>query len=401
MKEKINKYNILSFEIIALICSFIFLTIYNINMNEWIKYFIIPMSLLLISCIYIIKNNNLEVNKKAYILLIPIILMLLSGIIVDLDYSNMTIYIILPLVISMFLFILTNPNYKISLRSLLWIFKLIPDGFIDNFEYFKYPNKKNKINNIIIGCIIGIPIAIVLLILLGNADKYFNVFINNLINNVSTIFNFEIFIKNIIWPIALIFITFYVIYINIIRHNKDELEEKEIKKINNVVVSTILIIINCVFVLFLLSELSKITTNFLNIPSEYTYAKYAREGFFQLLIVTSINFSITSFFIYETDIIKKNKLVKNLLLLLIIFSIMLIFNSYYRMFLYINSYGFTILRLQVMLFLTMEFIIFLLLIKKIINNIKHNETKLFTTIILTTYILNLYLCNESFINLIS
>ena len=50
--------------------------------------------------------------------------------------------------------------------------------------------------------------------------------------------------------------------------------------------------INLVFVLFIVSEISKLTNNFLSLPVEYTFSSYAREGFFQLLFVTLINFSI-------------------------------------------------------------------------------------------------------------
>lgn len=402
MKEKIEKYNLFKLELICLILSLTYIIIFNLDINSWIKLWIIPITFLLVSSIYIIKNNKLEINNRAYILLIPIILMLLSPIIVKLDDSNITIFITLPIVISMFYFILTNPNYKISFRSLIWMFKIIPSGFIDNFIYFKTPSIKNeKISNVVMGCFIGIPIAALLLLLLGNADKYFNTFINNIINGITNIFDIEFLIANIVFPFFIIFVLLYGVYINIIKHNEDELEENEKYDVNRVVVSTVLIIINSVFVLFLISELSKITTNFLNIPNEYTYAKYAREGFFQLLVVTSINFGIIIFFLYSTNVIKENKTIKRLLILLIIFSIMLIFNSYYRMFLYINAYGFTILRLQVMLFLAMEFIIFMLLIKKIIKSIKYNETILFTTIILSTYILNLYLCSENFIKIIN
>ena len=133
MKEKIEKYNLFKLELICLILSLTYIIIFNLDINSWIKLWIIPITFLLVSSIYIIKNNKLEINNRAYILLIPIVLMLLSPIIVTLVHSNITIFIVLPIVISMFFFILTNPNYKISLKSLLWIFKIIPTGFIDNF----------------------------------------------------------------------------------------------------------------------------------------------------------------------------------------------------------------------------------------------------------------------------
>ena len=54
------------------------------------------------------------------------------------------------------------------------------------------------------------------------------------------------------------------------------------------IISAVQLYLNSIFVLFLLSEISKLTTNFLQLPIEYTYASYAREGFFQLLFVLNM-----------------------------------------------------------------------------------------------------------------
>lgn len=401
MKE-INKYNIFKIELTCFISTLILVFVSNLNIDNWLKLWVIPISVILINHIYIIKDNKLDINKKGYLFLIPIILMLFNVILVKIDDSNLTILIILPIVISMFFNILTNKNYKISLNTISWFFKFIPLGFIDNLMYVKLPKAKNNTtaSNIAKGCVIGFPIAIILLILLSNADKYFGVFVGNLFENLLNMFNFDVLISNIGWPFIIFFIITFATIINVIKHKDDEVKEKKLNSIDNVVASTVLIIINLVFVLFLISEISKITTNFLNIPEEYTYARYAREGFFELLAVTSINFGIIIYYLYYTNIIKEKKKVKNMILLLICFSVLLIFNNYYRMFLYINAYGFTILRLQVMLFLAMELILFMIFIKKIISDIKFNEGVIFTIIILTTYILNLYLCNQNFIDLI-
>ena len=162
----------------------------------------------------------------------------------------------------------------------------------------------------------------------------------------------------------------------------------------------LLVLVNLVYLLFLISEISKLTTNFLNVPVEYTHANYAREGFFELLGVSSINFAILIFYQNFTDT-KPNKWIKYLLLTIIFFSIFIVFNSYYRMGLYIFEYGFTILRLQVILFLTMELIFFIILIFKLNNKLKKDNTLKYFIIMLVTYLLNIYLCNELLINFIN
>ena len=302
----------------------------------------------------------------------------------------------------MFLFNLTNKNYYIGNNLIKNIFKLFPNNLFNNLNYIKFKEKDNKkLTSIITGCAIGFPIALILLLLLKDADKYFGKLIDNIFGLFFDKFDISLIFSNFIFPFTISFTILFAIFINILKNKDFKFNLPNKKEVNDIITKTILIIINSVFVLFLISEISKITTNFLKIPVSYTYSKYAREGFFQLLIVTSINFGIIIYYLYKTDIIKTNKGIKNLLILLILFSIFLIFNSYYRMFLYINEYGFTILRLQVIFFITMELILFGLLIKKIVYKLKYYEGITFTTIFIITYILNLYLCNESFINLIN
>lgn len=68
------------------------------------------------------------------------------------------------------------------------------------------------------------------------------------------------------------------------------------------------------------------------------------------------------------------------------------------MFLYIEKVGFTNLRLQVILFLLMELLSLLVILKKILFKLK-NDFVIFFIIIITTYIVNLYICNNWFIRL--
>ena len=64
---------------------------------------------------------------------------------------------------------------------------------------------------------------------------------------------------------------------------------------------------------------------------------------------------------------------------------------------YISNYGFTILRLQVVLFLLMELIMFGLLIKKMIKGIANKEGNIYYFIFVIFYIINLYVCSDWFI----
>lgn len=404
---ELDKKNISLVLFFSILSSVIIMLIHNFNIDPYLKYFILPITILIISYSLVIKLFKEKINKKALILLLPIFLILISNVIVKVDDSNLIInLLILPILLSMFFFSSINSNYKISRTIGIWLLKLFPVGLFENLDYIKTLNlniggkNKDKIRNIIIGLCIGIPIALILISLLTSADKYFSVFIETINNSVFNTFDIGFLTGNIV-VLVIFFVVFFSILINIYKHKDDEDIEINYFSIDKSISKTILIVVNLVFVLFIVSEISKITVNFLSLPIEYTFAEYAREGFFQLLFVTVINFAIILYYTYFTKDTKENKIIKYLLITLISFSIMLIFNSYYRMFLYISNYGFTILRLQVVFFLFMELILFFVILKKIINELKMKDSILFTLIIIYIYILNIYLCTQSFIDYIN
>lgn len=392
MENKVTKENVL----IPILAAIIIVFFHNLNINWYLKSIVIPFSVLIISNIAIYEKDKF-INKKAYFMLIPITLILISDPIIKIDASNKFLnVIVLFILVSIFLFLLVNKNYKISVNNISLMFKLFPDKIFSNLKYLKpsiTKEKNKKIVNVILGLAIGAGISFVILLLLTSADDYFDAFLDKF----SISFNLDIsnIILFIIW-----FIIIFSISINVYKNKDIKMREVRLKKIDNTIIITVLSVINFVFVLFLISEISKLCGNFLQLPKGYIYSSYAREGFFQLLFVTLINFSIISFLMYKTNGIKENKIVRNLIFLLISFSIILIFNSYYRMYLYIDKFGFTVLRLQVMLFLTMEVVLFGFIIKKILSEIK-NEGVILLSIMSFFYVLNLYLCNDWFIRLIN
>lgn len=394
------------------ICSFILASIITV-LKLWIKDFYLktytlPFTLLLVGFLFLTFYLKAEKNKKALILLIPILL-ILGSYFIPIALSNKVINVfIFPLVISIFFLSYLNKKYELNRHFWKCIFKLFPNKLLENLKELSIFKKKkerkintSKIANICIGCIIGIPIAFIILSLLTSADQYFNSFIDTLLAFLHNSEKWDTILNNLL-KILFYFIIIFNIYRNASKSKKEKQNnEIKTKDVNETIIKTILLIINMVFILFLISEISKLTINFLELPTEYTYASYAREGFFQLLFVTVINFVIITYVLYYTNTLDKSKNIKRHLLVLIIFSIILIFNSYYRMFLYMYEYGFTILRLQVILFLLMEFILFCICIKKICFHLKMKDSLLFMSVILTTYIVNLYLCIEPFINFLN
>ena len=109
---------------------------------------------------------------------------------------------------------------------------------------------------------------------------------------------------------------------------------------------------------------------------------------------------VITYLIYKTKLVKNNKMVRTLIYVLIGFSVLLIFTSYYKMALYVAHYGLTTLRLQVVLFLSMDLIMFVMLVIKILKGMSDDMVRYFLVAI-TTYILNLYLCNQTMIDFLN
>ena len=396
MELKIKRENV----IVPIVSALLIVIISNLKIDWYFKTIMFPFFMILVSStILVMKNDN--INKKSFYLLIQIILIIFSNLILillkgTLDENNEILNIIvLPILISIYLFSLINKNYKIALVNIPLMFKIFPRYLFRNLKFLKIKTsreKTNKILNAVFGIIVGIVFSIVILLLLMSADDYFNKFVSKAFISIN--FDFSKIIKFIIF-----FIIIFSIGVNLIRNRYIVMKENKTRKIDHTIIISMLSVINLVFVLFLISEVSKLCGNFLQIPKGYIYSSYAREGFFQLLFVTIINFSIILYLIYKTNVIKENKIIRNLVLVLIAFSVLLIFNSYYRMFLYIGKFGFTNLRLQVILFLFMELILFGIIIKKIINKV-NNDGLIFLVIMTSFYVINLYICNDFFIRLI-
>ncbi len=391
--------------IITLISSLIITIITRLEIDTYTKNIILPIIIILFGYTYFMNTLKKEINIKSYFYLFLIIIVLLSYYIVPIaDINKLLNILVIGILTSVYVYSLINPNYKIDINFIKWFTKLFPGYLFSNMEFIspamksaKVSNQKN--NNILKGVLISIPFLIIIISLLTHGDAYFKMFITKLLSTINIDLSFNTLVSITI-TIVLSFIFIFSTITNIYQTRNTQVGDIKKKKVDNTISYILLSVINFAYLLFLISEISKLTTNFLNIPVEYTYAKYAREGFFELLGVSTINFSVLIFYnkLAEYD---HKKTIKYLLLSLIIFSILLIFNSYYRMILYITEYSFTILRMQVVLFLTMELIFFIIILIKQLKKTFRERPYLYFAILITTYLLNIYLCQTDFINYIN
>lgn len=362
---------------------------------------VISYAIMTFGFIYLLYRANAIKNKKAFILLLPITIIMLSTQLVKVDDSNLVLNIIvLPIMITTFFFLLTNTNYQIKNISVLWPFKLFPTHFINNFSSLlssrSTQDKHTKsTKNIILGLLIAIPLAWIVILLLTSADYYFYLFITHIIDYFADLVGNRLLYHLV--SLLICFLFYYSVFINLYKQ-KDTLPKSSfISYTNPVMIKTILIILNIVFTLFLVSEMSKLTNNFLQLPVAYTYASYARESFFQLLFIAGINYFTITTFKYLDKQVYHDKKIKLLTIILISHSLLLIINSFYRMMLYHVAYGFTVLRVQVILFLVMTLFMFIIMLVKLFNDSLQDKQLILINLSIF-YILNLYLATRPFIN---
>ena len=220
---------------------------------------------------------------------------------------------------------------------------------------------------------------------------------DNLFHHISFLFTTE-FIANLIGRIVIIVLV--TIYIGCIVYNvysKDSAFNKEYKQkgflkthMDTTILNTILTITNVVYVIFTGIQgiyLYSYLFSDMALNANLNLAEYARQGFFQLMFITVINFAI----ILLTNENQKKQETKNtytkwMNVLMCIFTIVIAISAFMRMRLYESEFGYTFLRLMVYVILVTEIIAILPTIYYILRG-KINLLKSYFIICLTMYII--------------
>lgn len=99
------------------------------------------------------------------------------------------------------------------------------------------------------------------------------------------------------------------------------------------------------------------------------YADYARQGFFQLMVVSVINLIVI--LVTKKYAAKNNKYINFMCIIMVIFTFIIIISSALRMYFYEQAYGYTFLRLLVYCVLFAEAILLIPTVLYILNKQKH------------------------------
>lgn len=201
-------------------------------------------------------------------------------------------------------------------------------------------------NRRVLSIVIGLTVALlalpVILLLLGSADAVFA----NLFQDAWNVFEGIKIHGDILTILVMFLFGFFLSYCLLCRLQTPNLKEApSCQKEDPVIAITFTSIFSVIYVLFCMIQIVYLFAGLGILPENYTYASYARAGFFQLVFVCLINLVSVLLCI---RLFRPHRILQLLLSVVSLCTFVMIASSAYRMLLYISVYHLTVLRVFVL-----------------------------------------------------
>ena len=251
---------------------------------------------------------------------------------------------------------------NVTVLSLAYVFH----PFIDLSDFMREKRKaankpEGKGKYVFFGVLIALPLLFVILLLLYSADAVFSDIFDRL-------FTLDFDFTHLFGISAMFLFAFFASYSIMSRLSfaslKEEMPDKRTAEPVTGITFTGLIAL--VYLVFCYIQIVYLFGGLGTLPKDYTYASYAREGFFQLVFVCLINLILVLTCMKH---FRENKILKGILTFISACTYIMIASSTYRMLLYIQVYYLTFLRVFVLWAL---FVIFLLMTGALIMIYREN-----------------------------
>ena len=199
-------------------------------------------------------------------------------------------------------------------------------------------NSKGKY--IFAGILISIPLMLIVIQLLCSADIVFDSLIEHLICDIQIPENFF----GICFTMLFAFFAAYCINTYLIRRSiHDTITDKQTRE--PILAITVTSVLSAVYLIFSGIQVIYLFFGNMELPYGYTYARYAREGFFQLLFICFMNLILVLICLGR---FREHKVLKAILTLISLCTYIMIASSAMRMIMYIQCYALTFLRIFVL-----------------------------------------------------
>jgi len=212
--------------------------------------------------------------------------------------------------------------------------------------------KNHPAMRFLLGLAIALPLLAILIALMVSADQVFAAILRDFFSGDGELNLARIFGHIITAIIATVFAAGYVYKAKFLAKSEASFKPFNLDKI---VALAFLLAVNLLFAFFCYIQLAYLFMGGMGtLPGNIVFADYARQGFFQLLFIVVINFSVIIIFLQVFSHHARTGIVRLMLTLLTLFTGVLIASSFYRMNMYMRVFGFTPLRMSVITFLVMS-----------------------------------------------
>lgn len=229
-------------------------------------------------------------------------------------------------------------------------------------KVWKSQKKEEKKQNsalkyVFLGILIGLPLLVIVMLLLASADSVFGHLLKvNVLKRLFGIGNvvdtfFRMF--NICLMMAAVYLLSYGLLVKL---GSKSVKISSGKRLTGepVVAITVNAMLGVVYLIFSVIQILYLFMGRLSLPEGTTYAVYARQGFFQLLLVCIINMTLVLFCLYK---FRESRVLKGMLALISGCTYIMIASSALRMYMYVETYDLSYLRVLVFWGLGLIFLI--------------------------------------------
>lgn len=361
--------------------------------------FILPFLVFLIK--YLEKNGKVK-NKNARLIAVPIVLLASTYFIFNDEFLNGVNKLAIPILTVIMVIELICDEFTLEkVISNIFGFLTKPIGLIgkvieDILDKIKKKENKNNTDNsetktqknikrIIKAIFISIPVVLFIFILLLTADSDFSKLFIDIARRIHLIKD-KVKLTSMFERIMGIIIVFFYMtgFIkNSLLTNELKKNNKEIKSKDSLSIKFILTVLNIMYVVFCIVQVKSLFNIYTMNKNNINYSYYARQGFFQLMVVSAIN--IVMILKSKEECYNKEKYINVMDIIMIVLTSIILVSSFIRMYLYQQSYGFTLKRILVFWAEITEGILLIPTAMFVLNK-KMNLAKAYFVIIVTMYV---------------
>lgn len=233
-------------------------------------------------------------------------------------------------------------------------FDTLPDVLKSLF--MRKNGRTGKEKSVFIGLVAAIPVLLIVTKLLASSDAAFSSLLSSVGQSIGKT------VADVIIGVIVSILAVGLVYS--LKYKKYESKELQIPTVPTSGAAAFLCVLSSVYAVYLFSQLAYLFSAFKSIlPAgyEFTYAEYARRGFFELCAIAAINLALLlcAIVFSSKNSGKLPKAIKIPCAFIAVFTLVIIATSISKMFMYIDVFGMTTLRVCTSAFMIWMAVVFI------------------------------------------